>query len=362
MIDSTSRARGPLTGLRILEFAGLGPAPHAATLLADMGADVLCVQRVGTVDGSDPLKRGRRIVEADLKNAEDVAGVLKLVERADVVIEGFRPGVMERLGLGPDIALARNPRTIYARMTGWGQQGPRANTAGHDINYISVTGILNAIGRRSERPVPPLNLVGDFGGGSMYLVFGILSALIERQTSNEGQVVDAAMVDGVLSLSHMMWAFRGQGNWSDERGVNLLDTGAPFYDTYETSDGQYMAVGALEPQFYALLLTGLELDAQALPGQMDVDGWSDTRTLFTKIFLSRTRDEWTSVFDGTDACVTPVLTFAEAADDAHIAARQSLTELDGVIQHAPAPRFSRTEPALPTPPPSKAVDLASAWL
>lgn len=361
MTSGTTSRHGPLNGLRIVEFAGLGPAPHAATLLADMGADVVCVQRAGTVDGSDQLKRGRRIVEANLKNNADVAAVLGLVERADIVIEGFRPGVMERLGLGPDVALDRNPRVIFARMTGWGQHGPRAHTAGHDINYISATGILHAIGRKGERPVPPLNLVGDFGGGSMFLVFGILSALFERQTSGRGQVIDAAMVDGVLALSHMMWAFRGHGDWSDERGVNLLDTGAPFYDTYETSDAKYMAVGALEPQFYALLLAGLEIDPRTLPAQMDIDGWSNTKALFTRIFVSRTRDEWTSVFEGTDACVTPVLTFAEVAEDPHIAARKSLAELDGVTQHSPAPRFSRTRPPPPVAPPSNPTDIVSVW-
>ncbi len=263
--------KGPLAGIRIVEFAGLGPGPHAATLLADMGADIVIVQRAGQIpqdsNATDQIKRGRRIVEANLKDPADVAKVLDLLGRADVLIEGFRPGVMERMGLGPDVVSERNPRLVYARMTGWGQEGPLANAAGHDINYISLTGVLNAIGRKGERPVPPLNMVGDFGGGSMFLIFGILSALVERSTSGKGQVVDAAMVDGTLALSHMMWAFRGRGVWSDERGVNLLDTGAPFYDTYETSDGKYMAVGSIEPQFYALLLEGLELDPATLPHQ-----------------------------------------------------------------------------------------------
>lgn len=296
--------KGPLAGIRIVEFAGLGPGPHAATLLADMGADIVIVQRAGQIpqdsNATDQIKRGRRIVEANLKDPADVAKVLDLLSRADVLIEGFRPGVMERMGLGPDVVSERNPRLVYGRMTGWGQEGPLANAAGHDINYISLTGVLNAIGRKGERPVPPLNMVGDFGGGSMFLIFGILSALVERSTSGKGQVVDAAMVDGTLALSHMMWAFRGRGVWSDERGVNLLDTGAPFYDTYETSDGKYMAVGSIEPQFYALLLEGLELDPATLPHQMDTSKWDDMKTLFTEKFLSKTRDEWAKIFLGTD--------------------------------------------------------------
>ncbi|NLE78498.1 MAG: CoA transferase [Rhodococcus sp.] len=356
---------GPLAGIRIIEFAGLGPAPHAATLLADMGADIVCVQRAGLIpqdeNAHDQIKRGRRVVEANLKDPADIEKVLELVERADVVIEGFRPGVTERLGLGPDVCLERNPRLVYGRMTGWGQEGPLASAAGHDINYISLTGVLHAIGRKGERPVPPLNMVGDFGGGSMFLIFGILSALVERQTSGKGQVVDAAMVDGALALSHMMWSFRGKGLWSDERGVNLLDTGAPFYDTYETSDGKYMAVGSIEPQFYALLLKGLELESADLPQQMDVSSWPKLKEIFTEMFLSKTRDEWAAIFHGTDACVSPVLTFAEAPDNEHIAARGSLVELDGVTQHAPAPRFSRTQPGTPSVPAREATDIDTLW-
>ncbi|MCD2107611.1 CaiB/BaiF CoA-transferase family protein [Rhodococcus erythropolis] len=357
--------KGPLAGIRIVEFAGLGPGPHAATLLADMGADIVIVQRAGQIpqdsNATDQIKRGRRIVEANLKDPADVAKVLDLLGRADVLIEGFRPGVMERMGLGPDVVSERNPRLVYARMTGWGQEGPLANAAGHDINYISLTGVLNAIGRKGERPVPPLNMVGDFGGGSMFLIFGILSALVERSTSGKGQVVDAAMVDGTLALSHMMWAFRGRGVWSDERGVNLLDTGAPFYDTYETSDGKYMAVGSIEPQFYALLLEGLELDPATLPHQMDTSKWDDMKKLFTEKFLSKTRDEWAKIFLGTDACVSPVLTFAEAPSNEHIAARGSLIELDGVTQHAPAPRFSRTPTTTPAAPAREATAIETVW-
>lgn len=361
----TTVKSGPLAGVRIIEFAGLGPAPHAATLLADMGADIVCVQRAGLIpqdeSAHDQIKRGRRVVEANLKDPADVEKVLGLIERADVVIEGFRPGVTERMGLGPDVCLERNPRLVYGRMTGWGQEGPLASAAGHDINYISLTGVLHAIGRKGERPVPPLNMVGDFGGGSMFLIFGILSALVERQTSGKGQVVDAAMVDGALALSHMMWSFRGKGLWSDERGVNLLDTGAPFYDTYETSDGKYMAVGSIEPQFYALLLKGLELDTADLPQQMDVSSWPKMKDIFTEKFLSKTRDEWAAIFHGTDACVSPVLTFAEAPDNEHIAARGSLVELDGVTQHAPAPRFSRTQPGTPSVPAREATDIDTLW-
>jgi alpha-methylacyl-CoA racemase len=356
--------KGPLAGIRVVEFAGLGPGPHAATLLADLGADVVCVQRPGLIPPAghrDQIQRGRRVVEANLKDPEQVEKVLGLIERADVLIEGFRPGVTERMGLGPDVALARNPRLVYGRMTGWGQEGPLAHAAGHDINYISLTGVLHAIGRKGERPVPPLNMVGDFGGGSMFLIFGILSALVERQSSGKGQVVDAAMVDGALALSHMMWAFRGRGVWSDERGVNLLDTGAPFYDVYETADGRYMAVGSIEPQFYALLLQGLELDPAELPQQLDTSAWPQMKKLFTEKFLSKTRDEWAAIFDGTDACVSPVLTFGEAPANPHIAARGSLIELDGVTQHAPAPRFSRTPAGPPAPPAGEATDVDSVW-
>ncbi|WP_420751674.1 CaiB/BaiF CoA transferase family protein [Rhodococcus sp. O3] len=356
--------KGPLAGIRVVEFAGLGPGPHAATLLADLGADVVCVQRPGLIPPAghrDQIQRGRTVVEANLKDPEQVEKVLGLIERADVVIEGFRPGVTERMGLGPDVALARNPRLVYGRMTGWGQEGPLANAAGHDINYISLTGVLHAIGREGERPVPPLNMVGDFGGGSMFLIFGILSALVERQTSGKGQVVDAAMVDGALALSHMMWSFRGRGMWSDERGTNLLDTGAPFYDVYETSDGKYMAVGAIEPQFYALLLQGLGLDPANLPQQLDRSAWPEMKKLFTETFLSKTRDEWSEIFLGTDACVSPVLTWAEAPNNEHIAVRGSLIELDGVTQHAPAPRFSRTPAGAPTPPAGEATDIESIW-
>jgi alpha-methylacyl-CoA racemase len=360
-----SPSHGPLAGIRVVELAGLGPAPHAALLLADLGADVVRVQRPGGVppEGvpADQQQRGKTVVEANLKDAADLEKVFGLVERADVLIEGFRPGVTERMGLGPDAVHARNPKLVYGRMTGWGQDGPWSSVAGHDINYISVTGVLHAIGRAGERPVPPMNMVGDFGGGSMFLVFGILAALVERQTSGEGQVVDAAMVDGTVALSHMIWGLRGQGLWSDERGTNMLDTGAPYYDTYETSDGKYVAVGAIEPQFYALLLEGLGLDPASLPGQNDVPEWSSLRSTFTDTFKTKTRDEWAAVFDGSDACVSPVLTFGEAPRHTHLAARGSLVDIDGVSQHAPAPRFSRSATDVPSSPPRVAADPDSLW-
>lgn len=363
MSTPSTAAKGPLAGIKVIELAGIGPGPHAALLLADLGADVVRIQRAGQLPGGfdRPQQRGRTIVEANLKDPADIEKVLGLIEKADILIEGFRPGVTERMGLGPDEALARNPRLVYGRMTGWGQEGPLADRAGHDINYISLTGVLHAIGRKGERPVPPLNMVGDFGGGSMFLVFGLLAALVERQSSGQGQVVDAAMVDGALALSHMIWGMRGYGAWSDERGVNLLDTGMSFYDTYETADGKYMAVGSIEPQFYAQLLAGLGIDPAGLPFQLDPAGQETLKKLFTERFLTKTRDEWAAIFVGTDACVSPVLTFEEATQNAHITARGSLIEVDNITQHAPAPRFSRTPNGVPTPPPNEATPIESVW-
>ncbi|EHR52140.1 putative acyl-CoA transferase/carnitine dehydratase [Saccharomonospora marina XMU15] len=353
---------GPLTGIRVVELAGIGPGPHAAMILADLGADVVRVERPGGEDGGAML-RGRRSVAADLKTPEGHALALRLAEKADVLLEGFRPGVAERLGLGPADCHAVNPRLIYGRMTGWGQHGPLSQRAGHDINYISLTGVLHAIGRRDERPVPPLNLVGDFGGGSMFLLVGVLSALWERQRSGQGQVVDAAMVDGASVLAQMMWSMRGQGTWTDERGGNLLDGGAPFYDTYECADGRYVAVGAIEPQFYAQLLAGLGLDPADLPGQLEQDRWPQLRSRLAEAFGAQPREHWEQVFAATDACVTPVLTFAEAADHPNLAARGTIVELDGVAQPAPAPRFSRTAAATPTPPPGEqSGDMPDDWL
>ncbi|MCR3718336.1 alpha-methylacyl-CoA racemase [Prauserella flava] len=346
---------GPLSGLKVVELPAIGPVPHAGMILADLGADVVRVERPsGALDlhGGKPdhLMRGKRSVAADVKDADGLRFVHDLVARADVLLEGFRPGVAERLGLGPDECTGANPRLVYGRMTGWGQDGPMAKQAGHDINYISLTGSLHAIGRAEEPPPPPLNLVGDYGGGSMFLLTGVLSALWERERSGNGQVIDAAMVDGASMLTQLLWALRGAGAWSSERAGNLLDSGAPFYDTYVCSDGRYVAVGALESQFYAQLLEGLGLAGEQLPDQNDRSGWPALRARFTQVFASRTRDEWAAVFDGTDACVTPVLTWGEVADHPHIAARQTFLEIDGVVQPAPAPRFSRTSPPVPAAP------------
>ena len=364
---------GPLHGVRVIELAGLGPGPHAATLLADLGADVVRVERpnsapqVPGVDPSsitirDPQLRNRDYVEADLKDPAAVESILSLIDRADVLLEGFRPGVTERLGLGPDVTLERNPRLVYARMTGWGQDGPYAHRVGHDINYIAATGLLHAIGRSGQPPVPPLNLVGDLGGGSMFLVFGVLAALVERASSGRGQVVDAAMLDGALALSHVVWSLRGMGAWSDDRGTNLLDTGVPYYDTYQTADGKFMAVGALEPQFYAALLEGLGLHAVDLPAQTDPAGHATLRRVFAEQFASKTREDWTRIFDGLDACVSPVLAFGEVPGHPQIAARGSLLTLDGVTQHAPAPRFSRTPSPTPTAPPAGPTPITAVWI
>jgi len=343
---------GPLQQLRVVELAGIGPGPHAAMVLGDLGADVVRVQRPGPPSGIGPRDvqlRGRRWVAANLKDDADAAMVLRLVDAADVLIEGFRPGVVERLGLGPDVCLERNERLVYARMTGWGQDGPMSGQAGHDLNYLSLTGALAAMGRPGQPPPPPLNLVADYGGGSMLLLLGILAALWERERSGRGQVVDAAMVDGVGQLAQLIWSMRGAGAWADEPGTNLLDGGAPFYDTYACADGRYLAVASLEPTFYAALLTGLELDPDALPPQLDPTGWPRLRRRFAETIATRTRDEWAAVFGALDACVTPVLTWDEAAQHPHLLERGSLPEVDGITQAAPAPRFSRTPARPPAP-------------
>lgn len=335
-------------------------------MLADLGADVVRVQRPGQLPApgktASQQLRGRTIVELDLKDPAAIEEVLGLVERADVLMEGFRPGVTERMGLGPDAALSLNPALIYGRVTGWGQEGPRSQEPGHDLNYISATGLLHAVGRKGERPVPPLNLFGDFGGGSMFLVVGVLAALVERQSSGTGQVVDAAMVDGAPALGHLLWSMRGTGQWSEDRGTNIFDGSAPFYDTYECSDGKYLAVGALEPQFYAEMLRVLEIDADDLGPQRDESGWPHMRAVLTTRFASRTRDEWVHAFDGVSACVTPVLTFAEAETDPHMAQRSTFVEIDGVVQPAPAPRFSRTSPTMPEAPARRSVPVESVWV
>ncbi|TFV88797.1 CaiB/BaiF CoA-transferase family protein [Blastococcus sp. CT_GayMR16] len=341
---------GPLTGIRIVELAGLGPAPYACMLLAELGADVV---RVGRPDGRghlispevDNLNRSRPSIAVDLKRADGREVLLRLLDRADVLVEGNRPGVLERLGLGPDEVLDRNPRLVYARMTGWGQDGPMAARAGHDINYLSLTGALHAIGT-ADKPVAPLNIGADFGGGSMFLVVGVLAALLERGTSGRGQVVDAAMVDGASSLVTMIYGMLGAGLWQDRRAGNLLDGGAPFYDTYACADGGHVAVGALEPQFYAALLEGTGLTGKLPGGQYDVARWSEHRSRFAEVFASRTRDEWAATFTGTDACVTPVLSLSEAPADPHLAARGTFVTDGGVTQPGPAPRFSRTPGAV----------------
>lgn len=344
---------GPLAGVRVIELGGIGPGPHAAMMLADLGADVVRVRRPGSMqmpaENVDLLHRGKRVIDLDVKREPRV--LLDLVAKADVLLDCFRPGTCERLGIGPDECTAVNSRLIYARITGWGQDGPLAQTAGHDINYLSQTGVLSAIGYRDRPPVAPLNLVADFGGGSMLVLAGILAALYERERSGAGQVIDAAMVDGVSMLAQMMWTMKATGSLADQRESFLLDGGAPFYRTYAAADGGYLAVGSIEPQFFAALLTGLGLSADELPGQYDRDRWPQLRAVFEARFAERTRDEWVAVFDGTDACVTPVLTWAESADSAHLRARRTLVDVDGVRQAAPAPRFSRT-PAGPvgTPP------------
>jgi alpha-methylacyl-CoA racemase len=331
-------------------------------VLADLGAEVVRVERpsgslrVLPAESRDHTLRGRRSVAADLKSSEGKETVLRLAEKADVLLEGLRPGVAERLSVGPEDCFARNPRLVYGRMTGWGQDGPLAARAGHDINYIALIGALNAFGVQGSRPTPPINMVGDFGGGSMFLLVGVLAALWERERSGAGQVIDAAMIDGASVLMQMVWAMRGVGAWSDERASNLLDTGAPFYDTYECADGRYVAVGALEPQFYAALLEGLGLSEADLPAQDDREGWPALRQRFAARFATKTRDEWAEVFTGTDACVTPVLSFAEAPAHPQLAARATLRETGGIMQPAPAPRFSRTVPDTPATPPAPGAD------
>jgi len=351
---------GPLAGLRILEFEAIGPGPFCGMMLADMGADVLLVDRpedprlgFGRDRWFDVMLRGRRSATLDLKSKTGAAAALALAARADAVIEGFRPGVMERLGLGPEALLARNPRLVYGRMTGWGQDGPLSARAGHDINYIALSGVLNAIGRAGGAPVPPLNLVGDFGGGGMLLAFGIACALVEAQRSGRGQVVDAAMVDGASLLAAMFAGMMAGGRWSEARGENVLDTGAPWYDSYETKDGKYVAIGSIEPKFYAELLMKLGLQGEKLPGQHDRKGWPALRKLFTEKFKERSRDEWCKVFDGSDACFAPVLSFSEARAHAHNLARGTFTRAGKVDQPAPAPRLSRTPGAIRRAPPER---------
>jgi alpha-methylacyl-CoA racemase len=351
---------GPLEGVRIVELAGIGPGPFCAMLLSDMGAEVIRVDRAANVgqdlgrEGEDPrfglLQRGRRNIAVDLKNPEAVAAVLRLVDRADALVEGFRPGVMERLGLGPELCLERNPKLVYGRMTGWGQSGPIAHTAGHDINYIALSGALYSIGEAGGPPVPPLNLIGDFGGGALYLAMGVLAGIISARSTGRGQVIDCSMVEGSASLMMMMYGALAAGAWKEARGSNRTDGGAHFYHVYETKDGEYVSVGSIEPQFYALLLKHTGLEGESLPRQTDKSTWPDMTTRLTRIFKQKTRDEWTAIMQQTDICFAPVLRMSEAMRHPHNLHRHSFVEIDGVKQPAPAPRFLGTPTAVQSPP------------
>lgn len=348
---------GVLSGYRVVELAGIGPAPMCAMLLADMGADVVRIDRLADAGLGVPvqtryslLNRGRRSVALDLKRPEATDTVLRMVEKADALIEGFRPGVMERLGLGPEVCRARNPRLVYGRMTGWGQEGPLAQAAGHDINYIALAGALYSIGRRGEAPVPPLNLVGDFGGGALYLALGVVAGILEAQKSGKGQVVDVAMVDGVASLMTAIYGMHGAGIWTNERGANILDTGAHYYDVYETQDGKHVSVGSIEAKFYEELLERSGLKNEELPRQNDRPSWPGMKQRLKALFLTKTRDEWCKIMEGTDICFAPVLSMDEAPQHPHNRVRGTFVVQDGVTQPAPAPRFSRTPSAIQCPP------------
>jgi alpha-methylacyl-CoA racemase len=353
--------QGPLSGLKVLEFAGIGPGPFCGMLLSDLGADVVRIDRKGSGRSgrTDITARGRRSVALDLKSPAAVEACLKLMEAADAVFEGFRPGVMERLGLGPDIALQRNPKLVYGRMTGWGQTGPYAKAAGHDMNYIAISGALGAIGTR-DKPIPPLNLVGDFGGGALYLAFGLLAGVIHARASGEGQVIDCAMSDGAASLMAMFYGFKAAGAWTDERRANLLDGGAHFYDTYRCADGEWIAIGAIEPQFYALLLEKTRITDPDFQAQMDRSRWPDLSAKLAAVIEKKTRDEWCAIMDATDVCFAPVLDLDEAPLHPHNVARETFVTLDGVVQPAPAPRFSRTPGKVAGPPPAIGAHTAEA--
>ena len=344
---------GPLKGLKIIEMAGIGPGPFCGMVLADLGAEVIRVDRasaIGTGSKQEASNRGKKSIAVDLKSEEGAEVVLKLVETADAIFEGFRPGVMERLGLGPDVCFERNERIVFGRMTGWGQEGPLANAAGHDINYISLTGALAAIGRPGSPPVPPLNLIGDFGGGGMLLALGLVAALLESKESKKGQVVDAAMTDGSALLMTMIYSMQSSGMWKTSMGSNLLDGGSHFYDTYECKDGKFISLGSIEPQFYALLCQIAELDESIFGEQMSRDLWPEQKEAIKKIFLDKTRDEWCELMEGTDVCFAPVLDMSEAPKHPHNIERKTFLDLEGVTQPAPAPRFSRTEPEIASSP------------
>lgn len=337
---------GPLHGVKVIEFAGIGPGPFCAMLLSDMGAEVVRIDRKGGRGANkfDITSRGRRSLALDLKNPDAVRTALTLIARSDALLEGFRPGVMEKLGLGPDVALKANPKLVYGRMTGWGQTGPLSHAAGHDINYIALIGALHSIGRKGETPVPPLNLVGDFGGGALYLAFGMACALFEARGSGKGQVVDCAMTDGAASLMSMFYGFKAMGMWTDNKGENLLDGGAHFYDTYETADAKWVSIGSIEPQFYALLLEKTGIKDPEFQAQMDRSKWPSLKAKVAAVIKTKTRDAWDKLMEGTDVCYAPVLSLSEAPNHPHNKARQTFVELEGVVQPAPAPRFSRTKP------------------
>jgi alpha-methylacyl-CoA racemase len=358
---ATQPATGPLKGVRVIEFAGIGPGPFACMMLADMGAEVITLDRVGARKNLKSVAgRGRKVVELDLKDKASIAKVLDLLANADALIEGFRPGVMERLGLGPDVVLARNPRLVYGRMTGWGQSGPLALAAGHDINYISVTGALAAIGGK-DKPVPPLNLVGDFGGGALYVVVGVLAALLEAGKSGKGQVVDAAMCDGAASLMSMFFDMTAAGRWKEERESNMLDGGAHFYGVYECKDGKFVSIGSIEPQFYALLRKLANLTDADYDAQMEAKGWPSLKEKLNKVFKSKTRDEWCAIMEGSDVCFAPILTMSEATKHPHMTAREVFVNRHGVMQPAPAPRFSRTPSTIRDAAPADIGEITQAW-
>lgn len=358
---------GPLGGVKIVEIAGIGPGPFCAMMLADLGAEIVRVDRKSSAGEGAPhnvLNRNRKSIAVDLKHPEGIETVLRLVEGADALIEGFRPGVMERLGLGPDVCLERNPKLIFGRMTGWGQDGPMAHAAGHDINYISLSGALHAIGRAGENPVPPLNLVGDFGGGGMMLALGVVSGLLEASKSGKGQVVDAAMTDGSAALMGIIFGLKGAGVWTNNKGENMLDGGAHFYDSYACSDGKWISIGSIEPQFYALLLEKTGITDPDFQNQHDRSFWPGLKAKLADVFLSKTRDEWCEIMEGSDVCFAPILDFDEAPEHPHNKARGTFIEVDGVTQHAPTPRFSRTENATPTGPPKAGEhtdEILSTW-
>ncbi len=346
--------QGPLQGVKVVEMAGIGPAPFCGMLLSDLGADIVRIDRPGDGKPGNPADitaRGRRSIGLNLKDAEDSKLALDLISKADGLIEGFRPGVMERLGLGPDVALKRNSKLVYGRMTGWGQTGPLSSAAGHDLNYIALSGALHAMGRKGEPPAPPLNLVGDYGGGALYLAFGLCAGIIHARQTGTGQVIDCAMTDGTASLASMFYGMRAMGFWTDERESNLLDGGAHFYDTYECSDGKWVSIGSIEPQFYALLLEKTGITDPSFSSHMDRAQWPDLKAKLAKILKTKTRDEWTEIMEGSDVCYAPVLSMAEAPTHAHNVARETFVEQGGVVQPAPAPRFSATPGKIQSPPP-----------